>query len=231
MEETPIFRMAQEQKKVVKSPLTEVFRKSWRQVLQATFLVAVTYTLFYTLATWSLAWGTKEQGEGGGNLGFTNQEYLLMLMISICVFALFIVLSCLYADKIGRRRVLTFSSCALVVFAVLFPFLLDGGLVGQKNFFANMVFLCVGFALMGIAFGPICAFLPELFDANVRYSGSGIGYNLAAIVGAAFVPTIATWLSSHWGVHSVGLYLAVMAVCCLVSVLTCKETKDVDFTK
>ena len=24
-----------------------------------------------------------------------------------------------------------------------------------------------------------------------------------------------------------GLYLAVMAVCCLVSVLTCKETKDV----
>ena len=75
------------------------------------------------------------------------------------------------------------------------------------------------------------AFLPELFDANVRYSGSGIGYNLAAIVGAAFVPTIATWLSSHWGVHSVGLYLAVMAVCCLVSVLTCKETKDVDFTK
>ena len=178
MEETPIFRMAQEQKKVVKSPLTEVFRKSWRQVLQATFLVAVTSTLFYTLATWSLAWG-----------------------------------------------------CALVVFAVLFPFLLDGGLVGQKNFFASMVFLCVGFALMGIAFGPIGAFLPELFDANVRYSGSGIGYNLAAIVGAAFVPTIATWLAHNWGVHSVGLYLAVMAVCCLVSVLTCKETKDVDFTK
>ena len=146
MEETPIFRMAQEQKKVVKSPLTEVFRKSWKQVLQATFLVAVTYTLFYTLATWSLAWGTKTKREGGGDLGFTNQEYLLMLMISICVFALFIVLSCLYADRIGRRRVLMFSSCALVVFAVLFPFLLDSGLVGQKNFAATMVFLCLGFA-------------------------------------------------------------------------------------
>ena len=231
MEETPIFRMAQEQKKVVKSPLTEVFRKSWKQVLQATFLVAVTYTLFYTLATWSLAWGTKIKREGGGDLGFTNQEYLLMLMISICVFALFIVLSCLYADRIGRRRVLMFSSCALVVFAVLFPFLLDSGLVGQKNFAATMVFLCLGFALMGIAFGPIGAFLPELFDANVRYSGSGIGYNLAAIVGAAFVPTIATWLSKNFGVHSVGLYLAVMAVCCLIALATCKETKDVDFTK
>ena len=231
MEETPIFRMAQEQKKVVKSPLTEVFRKSWRQVLQATFLVAVTYTLFYTLATWSLAWGTKTVEQGGGNLGFTNQEYLLMLMIAVCVFAAFIVISCVNADKFGRKRVIIISSCCLIAFALLFPFLLDPAVVGQRNFATNLLFLCIGFALMGTAFGPIGAFLPELFDANVRYSGSGIGYNLAAIVGAAFVPTIATWLSHHWGVHSVGLYLGVMALCCLIAVLSCKETKNVDFTK
>ena len=229
MEETPIFRMAQERNAVVKAPVVEVFRKSWVQVLQATFLVAVTYTLFYTLATWSLAWGTKPVGQGGGGLGFTNQEYLLMLMVAVCVFALFIVLSCVYADRIGRRRVLTFSSVALVVFAVAFPYLLMGE--GKRDFVAVMVFLCVGFALMGTAFGPIGAFLPELFDANVRYTGSGIGYNLAAIVGAAFVPTIATWLSANWGVQSVGLYLGVMAVCCLIAVVTCRETKDVDFTK
>lgn len=231
MEETPIFRMAQEQKKVVKSPLTEVFKKSWKEVIQATFLVAVTYTLFYTLATWSLAWGTKTVEQGGGNLGFTNQEYLLMLMIAVCVFAAFIVISCVNADKFGRRRVIIISSCCLIAFALLFPFLLDPAVVGQRNFATNLLFLCIGFALMGTAFGPIGAFLPELFDANVRYSGSGIGYNLAAIVGAAFVPTIATWLSHHWGVHSVGLYLGVMALCCLIAVLSCKETKNVDFTK
>ena len=230
MEETPIFRMAQEQKKVVKSPLTEVFKKSWKEVIQATFLVAVTYTLFYTLATWSLAWGTKTVEQGGGNLGFTNQEYLLMLMIAVCVFAAFIVISCVNADKFGRKRVIIISSCCLIAFALLFPFLLDPAVVGQRNFATNLLFLCIGFALMGTAFGPIGAFLPELFDANVRYSGSGIGYNLAAIVGAA-VPTIATWLSHHWGVHSVGLYLGVMALCCLIAVLSCKETKNVDFTK
>ena len=231
MEETPIFRMAQEQKKVVKSPLTEVFKKSWKEVIQATFLVAVTYTLFYTLATWSLAWGTKTVEQGGGNLGFTNQEYLLMLMIAVCVFAAFIVISCVNADKFGRKRVIIISSCCLIAFALLFPFLLDPAVVGQRNFATNLLFLCIGFALMGTAFGPIGAFLPELFDANVRYSGSGIGYNLAAIVGAAFVPTIATWLSANWGVQSVGLYLGVMAVCCLIAVVTCRETKDVDFTK
>lgn len=108
-----------------------------------------------------------------------------MLMIAVCVFAAFIVISCVNADKFGRKRVIIISSCCLIAFALLFPFLLDPAVVGQRNFATNLLFLCIGFALMGTAFGPIGAFLPELFDANVRYSGSGIGYNLAAIVGAA----------------------------------------------
>ncbi|ANU43441.1 MFS transporter [Bifidobacterium animalis subsp. animalis] len=229
MEETPAFRAAQQDQRVVKAPALEVFRTSWRQVLQATFLVAVTYTLFYTLATWSLAWATKSDAQGGGGLGFSTKEYMTMLMVSVCVFALFIVLSCVFADRIGRRRVIIGSSVALLVFAALFPLLMNRAVVGVHNTAAAMLFLCLGFALMGIAFGPIGALLPELFSVNVRYTGSGIGYNIAAIVGAAFVPSVATWLSSHWGVGSVGLYLGVMALCCLVAILTCHETKNVDY--
>lgn len=220
MEETPVFKAAMAKHKVVKSPIVTVLRTSWRQVLQSTFIVAVTYTLFYTLATWSLAYGTN-------HLGYSRQEYLGFLMISIFMFAIFIVLSCNFADRIGRRPALVLSSALLVVFAIFFPYLL----MAQHETWQVMLFLCIGFALMGMAFGPIGAFLPELFKASVRYSGSGLGYNLAAIVGAAFVPTIATWLSSHWGVRSVGLYLAVMAVCCLVAVLTCRETKNSDYTE
>ncbi len=229
MEETPAFRAAQQSQRVVKAPAVEVFRTSWRQVLQATFLVAVTYTLFYTLATWSLAWATKSDAQGGGGLGFSTKEYMTMLMVSVCVFAVFIVLSCVFADRLGRRRVIIGSSVALLVFAALFPLLMNRNVVGVHNTAAAMLFLCLGFALMGIAFGPIGALLPELFSVNVRYTGSGIGYNLAAIVGAAFVPSVATWLSSHWGVGSVGLYLGVMALCCLVAILTCHETRDVDY--
>ena len=229
MEETPAFRAAKQDQRVVKAPALEVFRTSWRQVLQATFLVAVTYTLFYTLATWSLAWATKSDAQGGGGLGFSTKEYMTMLMVSVCVFALFIVLSCVFADRIGRRRVIIGSTGALRAFPPLFPLLMNPPLVGVHNTAAAMLFLCLGFALMGIAFGPIGALLPELFSVNVRYTGSGIGYNIAAIVGAAFVPSVATWLSSHWGVGSVGLYLGVMALCCLVAILTCRETKNVDY--
>lgn len=84
---------------------------------------------------------------------------------------------------------------------------------------------------MGVAFGPVGALLPELFKTEVRYSGAGISYNLAAIVGAAFTPTIATWLANNWGIKFVGLYLGIMAVACLISLLTVTETKDVDFSE
>ncbi len=36
------------------------------------------------------------------------------------------------------------------------------------------------------------AVLPELFPTNVRYTGSGIAYNVSSILGAAVAPFIAT---------------------------------------
>ena len=220
MQETPMFRLAQKRQTVTKSPLKTVFKTSWRQLIQGTFIVSVTYTLFYTLATWSLTYATT-------TLGFSNKEYLLMLMAAIIVFAVMIVVASQFADVLGRRRVLISASCLLLLFAFAFPYLLQG----HRNFGGAMTFLVVGFILMGTAFGPVGAVLPELFSTKVRYSGAGISYNVAAIVGAAFAPTIATWLSTHWGIQSVGVYLGIMAVACLISLLTVKETKEVDFTK
>ncbi|MDN7146255.1 MFS transporter [Liquorilactobacillus mali] len=220
MQETPLFRQAQAKQLTSKSPLVLVFKKSWRQIIQGTLIVAVTYTLFYTLATWSLTYAIT-------NLGFSNREYLFLLMGAIIVFALLIVYASKLADVFGRRRVLLASSSALIVFSLLFPYLLQG----QRNFAGAVIFLVVGFTLMGVAFGPVGALLPELFKTEVRYSGAGIAYNLAAIVGAAFTPTIATWLAANWGIKFVGLYLGIMAVACLVSLLTVKETKDVDFSE
>ncbi|MCI1633738.1 MAG: MHS family MFS transporter [Liquorilactobacillus nagelii] len=220
MQETPLFRLAQAKQQVTKSPLATVFKTSWRQIIQGTLIVAVTYTLFYTLATWSLTYATS-------NLGFSNREYLFLLMGAIFVFAALIVYASKLADKFGRRRVLLTSSAALVIFSLFFPYLLQG----QRNFLGAAAFLVIGFALMGIAFGPVGAVLPELFKTEVRYSGAGISYNLAAILGAAFAPTIATWLADNWGIKSVGLYLGTMAIACFIALLTITETKDVDFTK
>ncbi|MDR0199743.1 MAG: MHS family MFS transporter [Streptococcaceae bacterium] len=220
MQETPLFRIAMETQNTTKSPLAEVFKSHWVQIVQGTFIVAVTYTLFYTLTTWSLSYATTK-------LGFTSQGYLMLLLIGIISFAAFILISTLVADKIGRKKVLIASACGIFVFSFLIPLFLSG----KENVAGALTFLLIGFALMGISFGPVGAVLPELFITKVRYSGAGISYNLAAIIGAAFVPYILTWLASSFGINTVGYYLAIMAVVAVISLVSHKETKDTDFTK
>ena len=90
-----------------------------------------------------------------------------------------------------------------------------------------LVFLAIGMTIMGLTFGPMSAVLPELFPTNVRYTGSGISYNVSSILGAAVAPFIATWISSSYGVASVGLYLFVAGSLSFVALLVMRETKDV----
>ena len=93
-----------------------------------------------------------------------------------------------------------------------------------------MIFLCVGFMIMGGLFGPCGAYLPELFPVHVRYSGAGLSYNLAAIFGGAFAPTIAQALvASKFGVAGVGWYMAIMAALALLALFLIKESKDKDY--
>ncbi len=104
-------------------------------------------------------------------------------------------------------------------------------LTGQHNLTGMLLFLGIGFLVMGTLYGPVGAVLPELFPTKVRYSGAGITYNLAAVVGAAVAPTMTTWLIAHYGLHSAGYYMLVLAVLAVVSWLTTKETRNVDYTK
>src|ERR1700761_7891323 len=81
-----------------------------------------------------------------------------------------------------------------------------------------------------IAFGLMGALLPELFPANIRYTGSGISYNVASILGAAVAPFIAValWSAGAGSQFLVGIYLSAMAVLTLIALLLGKETKDVN---
>ena len=65
-----------------------------------------------------------------------------------------------------------------------------------------------------------------MFPTNVRYTGSGISYNIASILGAAVAPFIATWLATSYGVGWVGLYLFIAASLSLIAILVMRETKD-----
>lgn len=218
MSETPVFQKAVKEDRVVKSPLREL-AKYWKQVVLGTCAMGITYTLFYLLGTWSLSYGVK-------TLGFAQTDYLKLELGAVAFFAVFIVVGCVEADKVGRRPVLIVTTLLTVVFSLLAPQLL-----ATQNAASVFAFLAVGFCLMGGLFGPCGAYLPEVFPANVRYSGSGLAYNLSSILGGAFAPTIATALVLAYGIQGVGWYLLAMSVVALVALLLIKESKDMQFEK
>jgi metabolite-proton symporter len=223
--ESTAFSRASKEGKLAKLPLASVFRNYWKQLILGTFFMLATYVLFYLMTTFSLGYGTKPSDVPVPGLGYSYTTFVLMLIGGVVFFGIFTLLSGPWADRWGRRKTLIWVTLGIIVFGLAWVPLLAGGFAGV------MAWLIIGFALMGMTFGPMGALLPELFPTNVRYTGSGISYNVSSILGAAVAPFIGTalWAAGGGSPFWVGLYLSVMAVLTLIALLVSKETKDVDY--
>lgn len=229
LEETPVFAQALKNNEKVKTPLVEAFKTSWWPMIQGTFIMVACYVLFYLMTAWILSYGIGKVAAGG--LGIPYHDFLIIQLISIIFFAAFVPVSGWWADKTGRRSQQLVTSVLMALFGLSFKFVMDPAVVGtgaEANKLQIIIFMSVGMAIMGLAFGSMSAYLPELFPTNVRYTGSGISYNVSSILGAALTPFVAVWLNSTWGVGAVGAYLALAAVISIVFILITHETRDVD---
>nr|WP_233722181.1 MFS transporter [Nesterenkonia massiliensis] len=225
IEETPVFAKALEQKEQAKVPVGEVFKKNWREIILGTFIMLATYGLFYLMTTWILSYAIGSAETGG--LGYNYMSFLVLQIIAIVFFAIFVPIAGRLADAFGRRRMLMTTTAGIIVFGLTFGVWLSAESIGSgedMNVVQMLVFLCVGMALMGLTFGPMSAYLPELFPTNTRYTGSGVAYNFSSILGAALTPFVAVWLVQEYGVWAVGVYLAVLGVLTFISLILSPET-------
>lgn len=229
LEETPVFKKALDADLKVKAPVGEVFRRNWYELLLGTFIMYATYVLFYLMTTWILSYaiGKRENGM----LGVPYAEFLKIQLVGILFFAAFIPVSGWLADRFGRKPTLLVVSGLLVLFGLSFGLWLAPATMGtgaDLNVPLMLAFLAVGMALMGLTFGPMSAVLPELFPTNTRYTGSGIAYNVASILGAALTPFIAAWLVQKFDVSYVGYYLAAASVITMIALALSPETRHAD---
>ncbi len=228
--ESTAFSKAVNTGKVVKLPLREVASTHWRELILGTFYMLATYVLFYLMTTFSLSYGRAPVVPASGQLsglGYSYNNFVMMLIAGVLFFGVFTLVSGPWADRFGRRKTLIAVTLGIIVFGLFWTPLLNAGFVGA------MAWLIIGFSLMGLTFGPMGALLPELFPTHIRYTGSGISYNVSSILGAALAPFVAVWL---WGLGQgsptlVGLYLSAMSLLTLIALLLGKETKEVDITE
>jgi metabolite-proton symporter len=228
--ESTAFSKAVSTGKVVKLPMGEVVRLHWRELILGTFYMLATYVLFYLMTTFSLSYGRAPVDAAAGQLpglGYSYNDFVLMLIFGVVFFGIFTMISGLWADRLGRRKTLILVTLGIILFGLLWVPLLSLGFIGV------MLWLVLGFSLMGMTFGPMGALLPELFPTNVRYTGSGISYNVSSILGAAVAPFVAVWLwrMGEGSPMLVGVYLAVMAGVTLLALVIGKETKDMDISR
>ncbi len=255
--ESDTFVKAEEKGVIRRFPLAAVIRHHWKHLILGTFIMLATYVLFYLMTNFTLSYGTKPAdlsqasaaaeaaAQAAGQpfdpaafaaqfypgLGFGYTDFVLMQIIGVIFFGIFTLLSGPIADSIGRRRLLIWVTCGIIVFGLSFSlFLLPQA---DPKFTGALVqaFLIFGFVLMGTSFGPMGAVLPELFPTNVRYSGSAIAYNVSSILGAALAPIVAValWAGAGGNPWLVGVYLSGMSVLTLIALILSPETKDVDY--
>lgn len=230
LHESHVFVEAEEKGKKLKAPVSVVFTKHFKPMVIGTFIMVATYSLFYIMTAFAQAYSRtsatlSEAGYPMG-LGIPANTFTGLLLMSAIVFAIFISISGLYADKIGRRKWLIWTTVSILIFALCMPLFLGNGT--PTSVFA---FLVIGMALMGMTFGPMATLLPELFPTEVRYSGASLAYNIASIIGATIAAMISLKINALYGLMGVGIYLAINAFLTLLALLASKETKNVDLTQ
>jgi MFS family permease len=213
--ETPAFAAALVEAPPPRVPLFEVLRNYPRQTVGGTFAVVACFAIFYLATAFALGYGTTK-------LGYGRTTFLEIQLGAILFLAVGILTAGYLSDRFNPRIVLM-SGCAGTVVA---GFLL-APMLGSGSLPVIFLFLSLALFLMGLAYGPLGAWLPGLFPARVRYTGASMAFNVGGILGGALAPILALRLADMGGLLYVGLYLGAAAMISLIALAPLRQTAPV----
>lgn len=199
---------------VQRSPVLVALAKYPKRIALAAGAFLSIQVTFYILIGFVLAYGNDPNGAA-----MSRDNLLLAVLIASILQIPTQFLASAYSDRRGRRGIFMLGAILTGVWAfALFP-LIDTG-----SFWLIVLAISGGLIFLGMMYGPQAAFFTELFSTDVRYSGASLGYQIGAILGGAFAPTIATILWLEYDIFWVSVYIAIASVLSLISVLMLTET-------
>ena len=197
--ETPAFAAAIAHEAPPAVPLGELLKDHWKATVCGTLAAICCFAVYYLMTAFALGYGVK-------TLGLDREAMLGVQLGAILFMAVGIVIAGYWSDASSPRRVLMAGCAMTVVVGAVLPALLGAGTLPTM-----FVFLALGLLVMGFVYGPLGAFLPDLFPARVRYTGASAAFNIGGILGGGLAPMIAQYLAERGGLVLVGVYLAVAA--------------------
>ena len=129
-------------------------------------------------------------------------------------------MSALLSDRYGRRSIILLGFCLALPWCFAVVPLLD---TGSDVLFALAIMGT--FAILGISYGPMASFIPEVFETRFRYTGAGLAFNLGGILGGAMPPLVAGALLAKYGSWAIGAMMAILILLSLLSTYYLPETK------
>ena len=219
--ETPAFTQVKQEGSVAHTPLLEVFRYYWREIILSALLRSAEQAPFYIFTTFILSYGVKTL-KLSSNLLYTG-----IVIIAVCSFVMMPIYS-IISDRIGRKRWYMIGCVLMAAYA--FPYFI---LLQTKN----PVIVIIGMVLSVSLFhdwlyGPQAALIAERFGTRLRYSGASLGYQLASITAGGPAPILATYLVAN-SAHLIGagppnytliaVFIIFMAVVSFISTALLRE--------
>ena len=214
--ETPAFQQLEEESEERKVPLLTVFKNYKRQVFIALFATMTIYVTQGLTTVWGVSVAVAAGEDKSDVLNWKAVGALTTLIVTFIVARL--------SDRIGRKRSLIGAHVVAAVLAVPIVLLIVSG---ELNQYAAAIILGNGI-VQGLCYGPIAAYVSELFPPAVRYTGASVGYQLAAALGAGLSPMIASALIMVPGVgpYLIGGVWALFAVVGAIAVMASRPFSE-----
>lgn len=192
------------------APVLETVRGQGRTIVIGAFAPLASFALFHMVSVFPLSWVFLYTSGG-------PERFLVIEVLGGMIGVLAIVASGYLADRFGRRSLLGASAVAIAVFSGFAPQLLGAGEIGE------VLFMALGFVLLGVSFGQSSGAVAANFSGDFRYTGAALTSDLAWLVGAGFAPLVGLFLSSHFGLAAAGGYLLSGALATLAALWLNKE--------
>ena len=203
VEESPDFIKAQQQQKVVKVPIVEVFRVAPSLLVFGILASVFGIAMAYFTNTFLLAWTT-------GELGIERKLMLNVLLVTAILQFIWQPLAALLAERFGTLQVMLGGLAITVLMTVPFFMAIQS---------ANVWFIAVTLGVTTMAgssyYALLATFLASAFPAHVRYTGVSAAYQICATIFGGSTPLLAQWVlvssgGSPWAVAI--LFVVIIAI-------------------